>query len=75
MNSTDSGIKLGISKRRLKTILGAPPGESDESLIYAYEWRLKRSTNEVTDRMVKAAITAEFSNTGLISFDVSTISQ
>jgi len=72
--ATDSGIKLGISKSRLKPILGAPPSESDESLIYVYEWRLKRNTNEVTDRTVKAAITAEFSNTRLISFDVSIIS-
>ena len=73
--ATDSGIKLGISKSRLKTILGAPPSESDESLIYVYEWRLKRNTNEVTDRTVKAAVTAEFSNAKLISFDVSIISQ
>jgi hypothetical protein len=49
--------------------------QSDESLIYVYEWRLKRNTDEVTDRTVTAAITAEFSNTRLISFDVSIISQ
>jgi hypothetical protein len=49
--------------------------QSYESLIYVYEWRLKRNTNEVTDRTVKAAITAEFSNTRLILFDVSIISQ
>lgn len=73
--ATDSGIKLGISKSRLKTILGAPHSESDESLIYVYEWRLERNTDEVTDRTVTAAITAEFSNTRLISFDVSIISQ
>lgn len=73
--ATDSGIKLGISKSRLKTILGAPFSESDESLIYVYEWRLKRNTNEVTDRTIKAAITAEFSNNRLILFDVSIISQ
>ena len=73
--ATDSGIKLRISKSRLKTILGAPHSESDESLIYVYEWRLERNTDEVTDRTVTAAITAEFSNTRLISFDVSIISQ
>jgi len=62
-------------------ILGAPQSESDENLTYVYEWKLKRNTvnsqdpKEAPHKTVKAAITAEFSNTRLISFDVSIISQ
>jgi hypothetical protein len=69
--ATGSGIKLGMSKSRLKMILGAPQSESDENLTYVYEWKLKRNTKEVTDGTVKATIRAEFSDTKLISFDVS----
>ena len=35
--ATESGIKLGMSKSRLKTILGAPHSESDENMKYIYE--------------------------------------
>ena len=79
--ATESGIKLGMSKSGLKAILGAPRSESDGNLTYAVEWMLKRNTaetgrdsvavKEAADRAVKVTIRAEFSDTGLISFDVS----
>jgi hypothetical protein len=86
--ATESGIKLGMSKSRLKAILGAPHSESDENMKYIYEWKQKRNTAETQrdsqdsrdtkdapHRTVKATIHAEFSDAKLISFDVSKISQ
>jgi hypothetical protein len=82
--ATESGIKLGMSKSGLKAILGAPQGESDGNLIYAFEWKRKRNTTE-TQRdsldssgakqsphmTLKTTIRAEFSDAKLILFDVS----
>ena len=82
--ATASGIRLGMSKTRLKTILGAPRSETDETVNYVYEWQQKMNSAEIDKtskdsgyldnnrlRMVKATIQAEFSVSGLISFDVS----
>lgn len=82
--TTPSGIKLGISKIRLKAILGAPHSESEENLEYVYEWKLEsgtaetqrgskdpRNTKAALAKTVKATILAKFSDTKLISFDVS----
>ena len=81
--ATASGIRLGMSKNRLKKILGPPRSETDETVNYVYEWQQKMNSAEIdktsTDsenlennrlRMVKATIQAEFSVSGLISFDV-----
>ena len=82
--ATTSGIQLGISKSRLKAILGAPHSESEENLEYVYEWKLEsgtaetqrdpqdpRNTKAALAKTVKATILAKFSDTKLISFDVS----
>ena len=82
--ATASGIRLGMSKERLKAILGRPRSESDEFLEYVYEWQQKRAPAEWGNasedfgdpvkrqhRRVRATICAEFSHSGLISFDVS----
>ena len=81
--ATESGIKLGMSKSRMKVILGAPQNESDEIVNYVYEWKQKmnkaemeRASQYIKDIKnnpfwtVKATIRAEFSDGGLISFDV-----
>ena len=86
--TTASGIKLGMSKSELKAILGAPHRESDENMSYAYEWKQKMNKTENGEagqhskdvkknphRTVKATIRTEFSDTGLISFEVSRYSQ
>jgi hypothetical protein len=82
--TTASGIKLGMSKRRLKAILGPPRSETDETLEYVYEWRQDINKTEIEaaarqpqidennhQRTTKAAIRAVFSDVGLISFDLS----
>ena len=82
--ATASGIKLGISKNKLKTILGAPQSESDAYLKFVFEQKQKASRTEIEKtaphskdgrknpcRTAKTIIRAEFSDTGLISFDVS----
>ena len=82
--TTASGIKLGMRKPRLKAILGLPRSETKETLNYVYEWRPARGQTEIGEagqhppiggnhhqRTTKAAIRAEFSDGGLISFDVS----
>jgi hypothetical protein len=82
--ATASGIGLGMSKHSLIAILGPPDSEADQILNYSYEWQQKMNSAEIagtsedsTDpgknpfRRVKATIQAEFSNTGLISFDLS----
>jgi hypothetical protein len=86
--TTESGIKLGMSKRRLKAILGVSRNESRQYLKYDYEWQQKMSrveietTSQGTKNMMKdpfwtvnAAIQAEFSEAGLISFDLLKIRQ
>ena len=86
--TTASGIKLGMSKSELKAILGAPHSESDENMSYAYEWKQKmnktkngeagqhsKDVKKNPHRTVKATIRTEFSDTGLISFEVSRYSQ
>ena len=86
--STESGIKLGMSKSELKAILGAPHSESDENMSYAYEWKQKmnktkngeagqhsKDVKKNPHRTVKATIRTEFADTGLISFEVSRYSQ
>ncbi len=86
--ATASGIRLGMSKDRLKAILGPPPSETDETVNYVYEWQQKMNADEIEKtsedsgdrdytrlRTVKATIQAEFSVSGLISFDVSMISE
>ena len=55
--ATGNGIKLEMTKSRLKTILGLPQKETGQNLIYVYPGHVK--------------ITAEFSETGMILFDVS----
>ena len=55
--ATENGIKLGMTKSRLKTILGPPQEETGQNLIYVYPGNVK--------------ITAEFSDNGMIMFDVS----
>jgi hypothetical protein len=82
--ATGSGIKLGISKSRLQMILGTPQGESEDALLYVYEWKFESGTAETQGdsqgsgnpgaapaRTVKATVRAEFSDAKLISFDVS----
>lgn len=59
--ATDNGIKLGMTKGRLKTILGLPQEEAGQKLIYVTPGRVK--------------ITAEFTDNGLILFDLSKIRQ
>lgn len=56
--ATGNGIKLGMTKSRLKTILGHPQEETGQHFIYAYPGNVK--------------IRAEFSDSGMIMFDVST---
>jgi len=84
--ATASGIRLGMRKDRLKAILGPPRSETDETLNYVYEWQQKsveigKTSKDSGDlgntrlRTVKATIQAEFSVSGLISFDVSMISE
>ena len=86
--ATESGIKLGASKSELKAILGAPHSESDKNLTCAYEWKQKMNKTENGEagqhskdvkknphRTVRATIRTEFSDTGLISFEVSRYSQ
>ena len=86
--ATESGLKLGISKSRMKAILGDPKHESDETLDYVYEWKQKmnktkngeagqhsKDVKKNPHRTVKATIRTEFSDTGLISFEVSRYSQ
>jgi hypothetical protein len=82
--ATASGVRLGISKHRLKAILGSPRSETDETVNYVYEWQPKMNSAEMektskvsgdyaNNRLgtVKVTIQAEFSAAGLISFDVS----
>jgi hypothetical protein len=57
--ATGSGIKLGMSKNQLKAILGPPESDSNSLLNYVF------------DRDRKTTIRAEFSETGMILFDVS----
>ena len=65
-------------------ILGAPQSESDNALLYVYEWKLESgtartqgdpqasgSTGAAPAKTVKATIRADFSDAKLISFDVS----
>ena len=79
---------LGMSKNGLKTLLGTPHSESDENMSPAYEWKQKMNKIENGEagqhskdvkknphRTVKATIRTEFSDTGLISFEVSRYSQ
>lgn len=86
--ATESGINLGMSKSRLKAILGTPRNESDKNLDYVYEWQQKMNLTEIESGSqnygdvknnpywtVKAKIRTEFSDTGLISFDLSKIRQ
>jgi len=86
--ATGSGTKLGMSKRRLKAILGTPRHESDENMEYVYEWIQKRNTLETErgsqdlrnakgtpHRKLKTIIRVEFSDAKLISFDVLKYSQ
>jgi hypothetical protein len=86
--ATASGIKLGMSKNGLKAILGAPHSESDENMSDAYEWKQKmnkpanreagqhsKGVKKNPCRTVRATIRIEFSDTGLISFEVSRYSQ
>jgi hypothetical protein len=86
--ATASGLKLGIRKSRMKAVLGAPQKESDENLTYVYEWQQKMNKAEIERASqhskavkmnpfwtVKAAIRAEFSEKGLILFDVIKYSQ
>ena len=86
--ATQSGIKLGISKSRVKAILGEPQSESDQQLEYAYELKRKRTDAEnempplqtegdemTSPRREKIAIRAEFSEDRLILFDVMAYSQ
>jgi len=86
--ATASGLKLGISKSRMKAILDAPQKEADESINYVYEWKQKMNEAEIERASqhfktvkknpywtVKAAIRAEFSENGLILFDVIKYSQ
>jgi len=86
--ATASGLKLGISKSRMKAILDAPQKEADESINYVYEWKQKMNKAEIERASqhfktvkknpywtVKAAIRAEFSENGLILFDVIKYSQ
>ncbi len=82
--ATASGIKLGMSKGRLKSILGTPRSESDKNMSYVYAWKRKMSPGEIESVMpysknvnknpfwtIKSAIRAEFSEAGLISLEVS----
>ena len=78
--TTGNGIKLGISKSRLKIFLGTPHSESEDALLYFYEWKLEsgtayspdsRNTRAAPAKTVRATIRAEFSDAKLISFDVS----
>ncbi len=82
--ATASGIRLGMSRHRLKAILGAPGSEAGAALNYSYEWQQKmysaeteKTSKEAGDhennrfQTIKATIQAEFSDAGLISFDVS----
>ena len=82
--ATASGIRLGMSKQRLKAILGPPDSEADETLNYFYEWQQDKRKTDIEEAAqympidgnnhqptTKAAIRAEFSEAGLISFDVS----
>lgn len=86
--ATASGIKLGMSKSRLKAILGTPRNESDKNLDYIYNWQQKPNPVELKsdlpdskqaiddpNRIVNATIRAQFSNDRLISFDLSKVSQ
>ena len=86
--ATESGIKLGMSKCRMKAILGVPQNESNENLNYVYEWKQKmdqagiEKTSQYAKDIknnpfwtVKATIRAEFSDAGLISFDLLKYSQ
>ena len=86
--TTESGIKLGMSKSRLKAILGVPRNESQQYLKYDYEWKQKMNRAEIekvsqgTKSMIEdhfwtvnATIKAEFSEAGLISFDLLKIRQ
>lgn len=59
--ATENGIKLGMTKSRLKTILGIPAQETEQNLIYVYSGQVK--------------ISAEFSDNGLILFDLSKFRQ
>ena len=58
-----SDIKLGMSRNQLKAILGPPESESNSLLNYVF------------DRDRKTTIRAEFSDAGLISFDLLKIKQ
>jgi hypothetical protein len=82
--ATESGIKLGMSKSGLKAILGAPRNESDEILNYVYKWNQNPAKSDLQDsrdakegplRKVNATIQVEFSDAGLISFDLLKIKQ
>jgi hypothetical protein len=86
--ATGNGIKLGMSKSRLKAILGAPQSESNENQETIYKWKQKRNTAETEDDsqgsigakqappgIVKVTIHTEFSDAKLISFDVLKYSQ
>jgi hypothetical protein len=86
--ATESGLKLGMSKCRMKAILGVPRNESAQTIGVVYVWAQKMTeaeierapqySNEVKKiphRRLKATIRAEFTDSKLISFDVSKISQ
>jgi hypothetical protein len=86
--TTESGIKLGMSKSSVKTTLGAPRNESGIYLDYVFKWqqKLNQSESETAsqiskdrkrnpNRIVEVTIRAEFSDAGLISFDLLKIKQ
>ena len=84
--ATDSGIKLGIDRTRLKKILGPPLSETSRIQRYVFELKQKIKTDDMesqiaddqtgaSHRRTKAVIRAEFSETGLISFDFLKLTQ
>jgi hypothetical protein len=82
--STESGIILGMSKDRLKAILGIPKKESKEMLVFEYKRKkqmekeeLKKEShgftdmNTVSSRTVSVYVEARFVDSELSSFEMS----
>ena len=50
--ATENGLKLGMTKSRLKTILGPAQKETEQNLIYEYQGNIKLRAEFLDNRMI-----------------------
>ena len=67
--ATASGIKLGMSKNDIKTILGAPTEESNNRLKYTWKKAIKKTASQRIE-VIDIEIDADFLGAKLVSLDL-----